>query len=92
LGTGEPISILDSLVEHAWSTPPPFQARPSACANAAGSTALLLYADNHERTFLGCLNCSEPDSDSVWNELDVFPQTKFQLREEKPVVKEAAAE
>lgn len=32
-----------------------------------GSTALLLYADNHERTFLGCINCSEYDANSVWN-------------------------
>jgi hypothetical protein len=33
-----------------------------------GATALLLYADNRDRTFLGCLNCNEYDSGSVFNQ------------------------
>ena len=42
------------------------QAPPSS--NATSATPLLLYADNLDRTFLGCLNCNKYNSSSVFNE------------------------
>ena len=39
----------------------------SECATCYGQTALLLFGDNAHQTFLGCLNCSKFDSQSVCN-------------------------
>ena len=55
----------------AYRTPkqqrPPPATTPRSYATG-GATALLLYADNRGRTFLGCLNCNEYDSGSVFNQ------------------------
>ena len=45
---------------------------PLTSYSSGSQTSLLLYADNHERTFLGCLNCSEYDSASVWNQYSEY--------------------
>ncbi len=39
----------------------------SECAACYGQTPLLLFGDNPHKTFLGCLNCSKFDSQSVCN-------------------------
>ncbi len=44
------------------------QSQSAVQSYGGGSTTpLLLYADNQDRTFLGCLNCNKYDSASVFN-------------------------
>lgn len=48
-------------------------AAPASSANGfPTSPALLLYGGSDHQTFLGCLNCSQFDASSVWNQYGTY--------------------